>query len=314
MQRGILKAVNRGLPGVKFASADGCCWFEDFYFIQAADTQLGMMYFWEKGTFEVGPSGTPYPDSKWDEEIELCKQSVEIVNSLRPKPAFFIVCGDLVDAFASQYPEIRMRQEADLKSIYSGLDPDIPMVCVCGNHDVGNQPTHETIETYKKSFGDDYFSFYLGGVAFIIINSQFYEDASKVEDLYREHEDWLEKELKTAAEKKVNHVLVFQHIPWFINECDEPKEYFNIEKELRLKKLEQLNKAGVKKVFCGHYHRNAGGWYKDLEVVITSAIGCQLGTDEHGMRLVKITKEDVNHEYHALDNFPTRVLLDRQQK
>ena len=35
--------------------------------------------------------------------------------------------------------------------------------------------------------------------------------------------------------------------------------------------------------------RNAGGFYRDLEVVITSAIGCQIGPDQHGMRLVKVT-------------------------
>ena len=29
--------------------------------------------------------------------------------------------------------------------------------------------------SYRQSFGDDYFSFWLGGVLFIAINSQFYE-------------------------------------------------------------------------------------------------------------------------------------------
>ena len=26
--------------------------------------------------------------------------------------------------------------------------------------------------------------------------------------------------------------------------------------------LEKLYAGGVRKIFCGHYHRNAGGWYK----------------------------------------------------
>ena len=29
-------------------------------------------------------------------QVELCKKSVEILNGLQPKPAFFVVCGDLV--------------------------------------------------------------------------------------------------------------------------------------------------------------------------------------------------------------------------
>ena len=40
-----------------------------------------------------------------------------------------------------KFPEVRARQEKDLKEVYSGLSPDIPMICVCGNHDVGNAPT-----------------------------------------------------------------------------------------------------------------------------------------------------------------------------
>jgi predicted MPP superfamily phosphohydrolase len=52
-------------------------------------------------------------------------------------PAFFIVCGDLVDAFPDNFPEIRDQQVKDLLNVYSKLDKSIPLVCVCGNHDVG---------------------------------------------------------------------------------------------------------------------------------------------------------------------------------
>eukprot|EP00092_Neocalanus_flemingeri_P034027 GFUD01037003.1.p1 GENE.GFUD01037003.1~~GFUD01037003.1.p1 ORF type:complete len:302 (+),score=62.53 GFUD01037003.1:108-1013(+) len=301
----MLKAKNNLLPHTEFSAENQAKWNRDFFFIQAADTQLGLMYNFGSD----GSDGTPYPDSKWETEIELCKASVEILNGMNPKPEFFIVCGDLVDAFGDKFPEIRQRQEKDLKEIYSKLSPEIPMICVCGNHDIGNSPTHETINTYKASFGDDYFSFYKNGCCFIVLNSQFYEDASNVPDLYKQHETWLESELKTATERGVEHIVVFQHIPWFVEKSDEEKIYFNVEKELRMKKLEQFHKAGVRKIFCGHYHRNAGGFYKDLEVVVTSAIGCQIGPDQHGMRVVKVRKSGLEHDYHPLDNFPTRITL-----
>jgi predicted MPP superfamily phosphohydrolase len=51
--------------------------------------------------------------------------------------AFFIVCGDLVDAFPEQWPDIRAKQVEDLLNVYSDLDKSIPLICVCGNHDVG---------------------------------------------------------------------------------------------------------------------------------------------------------------------------------
>ena len=59
--------------------------------------------------------------------------------------------------------------------VYSRLDKSIPLVCVCGNHDVGDKPTVATVSSYRQSFGDDYFSFWIGGVHFIVLNSQYYE-------------------------------------------------------------------------------------------------------------------------------------------
>jgi len=302
----MFQAKNRVLPHAEFSVDTQSKWSGDFFFIQAADTQLGLTHVWGNKDTDI-PDGVPYPDSNWDAEIMLCKLSVEVMNNMNPKPAFFVVCGDLVDAFSDKYPDIRKKQEEDFKKIYSNLSPEIPMICVCGNHDIGNSPTRESIDLYKSSFGDDYFTFYKNGCCFIVLNSQFYEDSSNVPDLYQNHEHWLELELKLAAELGAKHIVIFQHIPWFVKSFDEKKFYFNIEKDLRLQKLERFYKAGVRKIFCGHYHRNAGGFYKDLEVVVTSAIGCQIGPDDHGMRIVKVKENSIEHEYHPLSHFPIRI-------
>ena len=74
----------------------------------------------------------------------------------------------------------KTEQEKDFKNILSELDPDISAVCVCGNHDVGNTPTYQSVQDYKNNFGDDYFSFWVGGVKCLVLNSQFYEDPSQV--------------------------------------------------------------------------------------------------------------------------------------
>ena len=53
------------------------------------------------------------------------------------------------------------------------------------------------------------------------------------------------------------------HIPFFVNTVDEDDSYFAIPKQDRVALLQQFADAGIKKVFCGHYHRNAGGmWSK----------------------------------------------------
>ena len=46
---------------------------------------------------------------------------------MRPRPAFFIVCGDLVDAMPDLWPEIRKEQEKDFFDVYSELDAEIPL-------------------------------------------------------------------------------------------------------------------------------------------------------------------------------------------
>ena len=85
----MLKSSGRSLDhNAAFKTEDEAKRFQEFYFIQAADTQLGLMYNW--GT--NGEDGVKYPASNWDKEMELCKKSVEILNSLSPPPAFFIVC------------------------------------------------------------------------------------------------------------------------------------------------------------------------------------------------------------------------------
>ena len=48
--------------------------------------------------FGDGEQSEQYPSVVWEAEIELCRRSVEVINRMRPRPKFVIVCGDLVDA------------------------------------------------------------------------------------------------------------------------------------------------------------------------------------------------------------------------
>lgn len=57
----------------------------------------------------------------------------------------------------------------------------------------------------------------------------------------------------------------------------------------------------MKAVFSGHYHRNAGGAHGGLDMVVSSAIGCQLGEDDPGVRVVVVTADAVCHRYYSLD-------------
>ncbi|GIY75737.1 hypothetical protein CDAR_451641 [Caerostris darwini] len=285
------KAQDGTYPG--FEKENGSEWKEPFYFIQGADPQFGMIHFYDSSK------------NAWDEEMRLTRKAIQLINNMKPKPKFFVVCGDLTHDF--QGYRHRIAQEKDFINVFKELDEDIPLVCVCGNHEVNDEPIPSTILNYREKFGDDYFSFYCGGVMFIVLNSQYFKNSSMVKDLAKKHEKWLDKQLKEAKSGKYKHVVIFQHIPWFVRKAEERDMPHNLCSGIRTKMLNKFQEAKVKAIFCGHIHLNAGGFYKDLEVVVTSAIGCQLGMDKSGFRVVKVEEDKLSHKYISIDDAPENL-------
>jgi 3',5'-cyclic AMP phosphodiesterase CpdA len=275
-------------------------WQGDWDFVVMADVQLGLL-------------NHKFPDSgsSWEEEKELALRCVRECNRLRPK--FVVVCGDLVDAMPVTGQKqadgrcegsgaLHDKQVSDFKAIFSQLDESIPLVCVCGNHDVGNLPNRRTIEAWNRNFGKDYFGFWCGGCRCICLNSQLFnameegrwaeggahshlsaEEREESQALARAQDRWLQAEVEALAQLQTPaaHVMAFGHIPPFIRRADEPKGYYNLEPRVRRELLDKLKSARCSKFFCGHYHSNAGGWDGDegdadaarLEVVVTGAAG-----------------------------------------
>ncbi|XP_017271542.1 serine/threonine-protein phosphatase CPPED1 isoform X3 [Kryptolebias marmoratus] len=222
-------------------------WTGPFYFIQAADPQLGLMKAWREGDSEGG-------GDEWAEEVELTKQAVEAVNQLRPRPRFMVLCGDLVHAMPDT--PYREAQERDLKAALKGTDPSIPLVFVSGNHDLGNAPTPSTVEQYCRAWGDDYFSFWVGGVLCLVLNSQLFYDSSACPELKEAQEIWLEAQLSKASsssptEPKPKHLLVFQHIPLYIKNPDEEDDYFNLQREVRQNLMDRFKRADLEQKALG---------------------------------------------------------------
>jgi hypothetical protein len=153
------KAANR-----KFGGLDQQEWRGEFFFVQMADTQLGFMD--EESTGGI----------TWETELELLDKAVKKINIMKPK--FVILCGDVIHSYPPSAnfkavftsPELYARQLSDFKEHMNQIDLDIPLICLCGNHDVGNRPTLDTIKEWGTHFGDDYFSFWIGGIKCIILN------------------------------------------------------------------------------------------------------------------------------------------------
>ena len=54
-----------------------------------------------------------------------------------------------MDAEPQDHGDIRAKQIRDFVSVFSRLKPEIALVCVCGNHDVGNKPDVDAVQSYR---------------------------------------------------------------------------------------------------------------------------------------------------------------------
>jgi 3',5'-cyclic AMP phosphodiesterase CpdA len=253
--------------------------WESFFFIQMADTQLAF--------------------GDYARNIRNYERAIQHANRLEPD--FVIICGDLVsDPFKEAETDEFLR-------ITKTLDPGIPLKLVSGNHDVGNDPTPETMAWYRKRFGLDWYTFQHKDCFSIVLNSSLINSPAKVRNEYDTQYEFLLTALRDAREQKSKHIFVFQHHPWFLKSFDEKKGYFNVAPRVREKFFDLFIEHGVRAVFAGHYHRNSLASHQGIEMITTSAVGRQLGKDLSGFRVVQVFRDRIEHHYYDLDHVPAEV-------
>ncbi|KAL7554929.1 hypothetical protein ACHAWF_018483 [Thalassiosira exigua] len=262
----------------------------------------------------------------WQAEMDYSREAVELINSMRPRLLFVCVCGDLVymeytleksKGNKSKFPSslfncatgfasgaicdsIQDEQNFAFEAIWSGLHPEIGLVCLCGNHDVGNRPTPRSISRFRKAFGDEYLAFWANGTYNIILNNVLFVDPSGARKIFTQQLRWLEERLRYARSHQAIHIFVFAHHPWFLydkNKCPEmltgaspypeewlsdsdeefgssfPDSYFSMPTVYRSQALQLFQRYGVSACFSGHFHQNLvsrTSW--GMEMVITAPL------------------------------------------
>lgn len=239
----------------------------EFTFVQITDPQFGFI------SENKGIS----------EESILYEKAVKRINDL--DPAFVFITGDLVHDRSNKI------QWEEFRRITSGINAEVFLTP--GNHDIGQEPTEKDIEDFREMFGDDRFSFSYKKCRFIGFNSNLIKAGTP--DLEREQREWLMKELSDASGAK--HIFLFCHHPFFINDPDEPEEYFNIKPEVRQEYFSIFSKYGVNAIFAGHLHRNASSQAGSIKMITTTSSGKQLGKDKPGFRVVKVGKKGFEEKF-----------------
>jgi 3',5'-cyclic AMP phosphodiesterase CpdA len=285
---------------------------------------------------------------EWETEMEYSRKAIRCINELNPRPVFCCVCGDLTDMEHTFYnkkekycnlftkeecDEIQEKQRQDFHQVWSELHQDIALVCVCGNHDIGNRPTKASIDSFKSSFGDDYLAFWSSGHCYnIVLNTTLISDPSGAEDMYNAQLEWLEGRLKYARDRQAKPLFVFGHHPWFLydenEDADEmkgfspfedlrfPDSYFIIPKERRSTFMDLFRQYQVDAYFGGHFHQNHVAESSfGMKLIITSSLsvvfesnGKPSGGDStvrepstRGMRVVKVAENGAfQHEFVSL--------------
>lgn len=281
-------------------------------FIQLADPQFGLFARFSGQTSEQiagfqarGLNIKPAPQtSGFADETRLFEKAISIANELRP--AFVVVCGDIVN----QWNDSAQAEEA--LRIGSLLDDGIDIHWVAGNHDVGTDdghtiPTQESLARYRAKFGADNYSFQHEDASFIVLNTAILQHPEKTPGELEALMEFLEAELLAARSRHSRHTILFTHHPLFLKQPDEDiadEAHLTIPIERRCPVLELLEKYSVEAVFAGHWHRNNYALGGDMEMVASGSVGYPFGDDPSGYRIVSLDNTGLKHDWYAMDQLP----------
>ncbi len=257
-----------------------------FRFVQLADPQLGF--------------------AAWGDDLshEIANFERVVAHINRLRPAFVIISGDLVNM------PVTPAKLAEFERLCGMIDPAIPVHVQPGNHDVGNVPDAASLAAYRARHGRDHFAFDVGGTHFINLNSQIIFAAQALPEETARQWEWLVADLAAASrrERKPDHIVVFAHYPWFLEDPEEDppgdqfhfknRGYYMIPLETRRAYLALFAEHGVRVTFSGHYHGNVIGRHGGMEMVTSGPVSKALreGTTE-GYRVVDVTPTALTHRY-----------------
>jgi predicted phosphodiesterase len=239
-----------------------------FSFAQMCDTQLGM--------------------GGYEHDVKTFGLAVEQINKM--KPDFVVICGDLVGKANDQ-------SWADFNRIKAGFK--IPCHCAAGNHDVGNQPTAESLQRYRTTVGKNYYSVEHKGYIFVIANTQLWKAPLPGES--EKHDVWF-KGVLAAAKKKGRPVVVVVHYPLFLKTPDEEENYYNIPTAKRMELLKLCEENGVVAFLAGHTHKLVVNEYKGIQLVNGETTSRNFDNRPMGFRWWDVaTKGKMVHRFVALE-------------
>jgi hypothetical protein len=225
-------------------------------------------------------------------DLQHLQAIVSQINAMPSQPNAVIVSGDIGETSSDW---------TTAKNTLAGLDA--PVYYVPGNHDI-----HTTnIATYRQYFGNDYYSFKINNITFMVVDSQLLGDfdtftsgetpasvqplPSSVQTESDNMLSWLGRQTAVSNEIAVQHVPLFPQALsgggtypstnpyWAIYDVENDT---NIHHEYRTEEINALSALNIHTMLAGHWHnqRNftatSGSFTLDLRMA--PAVGYAIGT------------------------------------
>ena len=185
-----------------FRIANETQWNEMFYFVQLFAPDYEVL-----SGFIAGHVG----ENKLEEVYQhVIFKPISEMNKLNPPPKFVLLTAPLRRLHWSDdhYQNVINSFEKLVAEIHS----NIPLVLISEPVELNSELTKDQLTCYKKHFGEDHYDFVIGGVKFIVTNSNYQlSNTLAVSEAADEHEAWLELSLREARRTGYKHVVVVRH-------------------------------------------------------------------------------------------------------
>ncbi len=229
-----------------------------------------------------------------DPERERYAAAIAAANTLRP--AFVVVCGDLVHRVDST------EQHETFREVGAQLEDEVPLYLVPGNHDLAldaSAPTPDLLSEYRTRHGADYYAFEHGGTLFLALNSETFHRPAHTPDEADQQFQFLQDELASERARNAQHIVAFMHTPLFWRDLSETQPGA-VARESRLRLLDLFRSHSVDAVFAGHFHQNRYASDGDMQMVVSGAVGLPM-VGESGYRVVEVADTGISHEFRPFE-------------
>jgi len=152
------------------------------------------------------------------------------------------------------------------------------------------------------NYGQDNYSFQVGGHYFIVLNSAICFSPMNVENEWMRLKRFLALELEKSDSMSSNGAVLFMHHPLFLESPNEEDTSHTIPRRNRIEILDIIDKHNVRAVYTGHLHRNNYARFGETELISSGSVGYTLGSDPSGIRLVELEGESMKHNYISLED------------